>query len=289
MDRKAEIREFLASRRAKITPADAGLQIYGGNRRVTGLRREEVAMLAGVSAEYYTRLERGNLGGASDTVLDAVATALHLDDAERTHLFDLARTASASPTVRRRPSVHTLRPAVQRILDTMAAVPAYVRNDRMDILGGNRFGLALCSPIVDSTCGPPNTARFMFLDPASSDYYLDWEESARNSVAILRSAAGRNPYDKALQDLVGELSTRSQDFRERWAAHDVRFHRSGFKRIRHPLVGELDLTFEAFDLAADEGLTMIVYDAEPASRTSEALALLASWTGRSPAAVDQPT
>ena len=288
MDRKSEIREFLSSRRAKVTPQEAGLPAYGTNRRVAGLRREEVAMLAGVSAEYYTRLERGNLGGASDGVLDALAGALRLDDAERTHLFDLARAASSSPTVRRRPSARQLRPAVQRILDAMTGVPAYVRNDHMDVLGGNRFGLALCAPILDSRCGPPNTARFLFLDPTSVDYYVDWQKSADDSVAILRSAAGRNPYDRGLQDLIGELSTRSEDFRTRWAAHDVRFHRTGSKRLRHPVVGDLDLGFEAFDLAADDGLTMIVYDAEPQSRTAEALSLLASWAAAAPGGHREP-
>jgi transcriptional regulator with XRE-family HTH domain len=278
MDRKLEVREFLSSRRAKITPEEAGLSIYGSNRRVTGLRREEVAMLAGVSVEYYTRLERGNLAGASDTVLNALAGALHLDEAERAHLFNLARMASASPTVRRKPSPHQLRPAVQRILDGLTGAPAHIRNDRMDILGGNRFGLALMSPVLDSPYGPSNTARFMFLDPSSVDFYVDWEKTADDSVAILRSAAGRNPYDKALQDLIGELSTRSEDFRKRWAAHDVRFHRTGYKRLRHPVVGDLELNFESFELPADDGLTMVVYDAEPESRTAESLALLASWS-----------
>jgi transcriptional regulator with XRE-family HTH domain len=277
MDRKLEVREFLSSRRAKITPQEAGLSVYGGNRRVAGLRREEVAMLAGVSVEYYVRLERGNLAGASDTVLNALAGALHLDEAERAHLFNLARTASASPAVRRRPSPQ-LRPAVQRILDGLTGAPAHIRNDRMDILGGNRFGLALMAPVMDSPYGPPNTARFMFLDPGSVDYYVDWEKTADDSVAILRGAAGRNPYDKALQDLIGELSTRSEDFRRRWAAHDVRFHRTGGKRLRHPVVGDLTLNFESFELPADDGLTMVVYDAEPESPTAEALALLASWS-----------
>ena len=277
MDRKLEVREFLSSRRAKITPEEAGLSIYGSNRRVTGLRREEVAMLAGVSVEYYTRLERGNLAGASDTVLNALAGALHLDEAERAHLFNLARMASASPTVRRKPSPHQLRPAVQRILDGLTGAPAHIRNDRMDILGGNRFGLALMSPVLDSPYGPSNTARFMFLDPSSVDFYVDWEKTADDSVAILRSAAGRNPYDKALQDLIGELSTRSETFRTRWAAHNVRLHQTGTKSFHHPVVGDLDLSWEAMDLSADPGLTLHIYSAQPSSPSADALQLLASW------------
>jgi transcriptional regulator with XRE-family HTH domain len=282
MDHRAEIREFLSSRRAKITPEQAGLPAFGTNRRVAGLRREEAAMLAGVSVDYYTRLERGNLSGASDSVLESLARALRLDDAERAHLFDLAR--AATPSARRRPSSQRVRPGVQAVLDAMTGAPAYVRNDRMDVLAANRLGAALCSPILDSPCGPPNTARFMFLDPRSADYYVDWKKSADDSVAILRGAAGRRPYDKALTDLVGELSTRSEQFRSRWAEHDVRFHRTGFKRLHHPVVGDLELTFEALELPADDGLTMLVYGAEPASPAADALQLLASWAaGTAPA------
>jgi transcriptional regulator with XRE-family HTH domain len=277
MDHRAEIREFLSSRRAKITPEEAGLPVFGGNRRVAGLRREEAAMLSGVSVDYYTRLERGNLSGASDSVLDSLARALRLDEAERAHLFDLARAVNPTPSTRRRASAQRVRPAVQHVLDAITGAPAYVRNDRMDLLAGNRVGLALLAPIMDSPHGPPNSARFMFLDPRSADYYVDWEKSANDSVAILRGAAGRNPYDKALTDLIGELSTRSEEFRRRWAAHDVRFHRTGFKKVRHPIVGDLELTFEAMDLSADDGPTMLVYGAEPGSPTADALNLLASW------------
>jgi transcriptional regulator with XRE-family HTH domain len=278
MDHRAEIREFLSSRRARITPQEAGLLVFGGNRRVPGLRREEAAMLSGVSVDYYTRLERGNLSGASDGVLDALAGALRLDEAERAHLFDLARAINPTPSTRRRASAQRVRPAVQLVLDAITGAPAYVRNDRMDLLAGNRLGLALLAPIWDSPYGPRNSARFMFLDARSRDYYVDWEKSANDSVAILRGAAGRNPYDKALTDLIGELSTRSEEFRQRWAAHDVRFHRTGFKKVRHPVVGTLELTFEAMDLAADDGLTMLVYGAEPGSPTADALTLLASWS-----------
>jgi transcriptional regulator with XRE-family HTH domain len=253
------------------------LPLYGGNRRVTGLRREEVAMLAGVSVDYYTRLERGSLSGASESVLETLASALQLDEAERAHLYDLARAANARPGTRRRAAPQRIRPGVQRILDAMTGAPAWVRNGRLDFLAANRLGHALYSEMVTSPAGPPNTARFVFLDPRSASFYLDWERVARDIVAILRAEAGRNPYDRALSDLVGELSTRSEEFRTWWAAHNVRFHRTGDKRIHHPIVGDLDLTFEAMELTADPGLTMFAYSAQPGSPTQDALNLLASW------------
>lgn len=279
MDTRNEIREFLTSRRARITPEQAGLRTYGsGSRRVPGLRREEVALLAGVSVDYYTRLERGNAAGVSDTVLEALSRALQLDDTERAHLFDLARAAHTSTRRRRRRTQQRIRPTVQRMLDAMAGVPAFVRNGRLDILGANRLGRALYSEHFDGAAQPPNTARFVFLDPRATTFYVDWARVANDVVAVLRAEAGRDPYDRELSDLVGELSTRSELFRTLWAAHNVRRHDTGLKRFRHPVVGELDLTFEAMELVADPGLTMFVYTAEPASRSEEALNLLASWT-----------
>ena len=277
VDTQAEIREFLASRRARITPEQAGLPVFGSNRRVTGLRREETALLAGVSVDYYTRLERGHLKGASESVLEALARALHLDEAERAHLFDLARAANATPSTRRRPAPQRVRPSVQRILDAITSAPAWVRNGRMDFLAANRLGYALYSELVASPAGPPNNARFVFLDPRSADFYIDWERAASDIVAILRAEAGRNPYDRALSDLIGELATRSEEFRTRWAAHNVRFHRTGTKQVHHPIVGDLNLTFEAMELPADPGLTFLAYTAEPASPSQDALELLASW------------
>jgi transcriptional regulator with XRE-family HTH domain len=285
MDTPAEIREFLSSRRARITPEQAGLPVFGSNRRVTGLRREEAAMLAGVSVDYYTRLERGNLKGASESVLEALARALQLDEAERAHLFDLARAANATPGTRRRPATQRVRPSVQRILDAMTSAPAWVRNGRMDFLAANRLGYALYSELMNSPAGPPNNARFVFLDPHSADFYLNWERAATDIVAILRAEAGRNPYDRALSDLIGELATRSEEFRTRWADHNVRFHRTGTKQIHHSIVGDLDLTFEAMELPADPGLTFLAYTAEPASPSADALELLASWA----ATLDQAT
>jgi transcriptional regulator with XRE-family HTH domain len=272
------IREFLISRRARVTPEKAGLPVFGGHRRVQGLRREEVAMLAGVSVDYYTRLERGHLSGASESVLDALAHALQLDEAERAHLFDLARSTSGAATTRRRPAAQRVRPGVQRVLDAMSSAPAWVRNGSADILAANALGRALYAPVFDSPAGPPNTARFAFLDPRGPDFYRDWDKTADDMVAILRVEAGRNPYDRGLTDLIGELSTRSEEFRIRWAAHNVRFHRTGSKRLHHPLVGDLDLTYEALQLTADAGQTLLVYTAEPASPTHDALQLLASWT-----------
>jgi transcriptional regulator with XRE-family HTH domain len=279
VDNRTEIRDFLSSRRAKITPEQAGLPAYGGRRRVPGLRREEVALLAGVSVDYYTRLERGDLKGASDSVLDAVASALRLDEPERAHLNNLAQAANNAQRVRRRrPLQEGLRPTIQRILDAMTGAPAYVRNGRRDILATNRLGYALYSELYLDPARPVNVARFVFLNPRARTFFLDWPSAANDMVAALRAEAGKNPYDRELSVLVGELSTRSEEFATRWAAQNVRFHRSGFKQIRHPIVGDLQLSFEAMDLPADPGLSLIVYSAEPGSTSEDALNLLASWT-----------
>ncbi|RIX28408.1 helix-turn-helix transcriptional regulator [Amnibacterium setariae] len=276
MDTRVEIREFLTSRRARLTPQAAGLPAFGGNRRVQGLRREEVAMLAGVSVDYYTQLERGRLTGVSDTVIEALVRALRLDEAEREHLFDLARAANDSPVApHARRTAEAVRPTIQRMLDAITEAPAWVRNERFDLLAGNALGRALYSPVFTMP-GRVNTARFAFLDPAAKTFFRDWEHTADDTVATLHGVAGRNPYDKRLTDLIGELSTRSEAFRRRWAAHDVRFHRTGLKRLHHPVVGDLDLTFEALELPADPGLLMLVYGAEPGTPSSDGLRLLAT-------------
>jgi transcriptional regulator with XRE-family HTH domain len=277
VNNRNEVREFLSSRRARLKPEQAGLPAYGGNRRVSGLRREEVALLAGLSSDYYVQLERGNLRGASESVLNAVANALQLDDAERTHLFDLARVANASSSQARRPPPQQVRPGLQRVLDAITDAPAWIRNGRADVLATNQLGRALYAPVLDDPVRPANTARFTFLNPAGPEFYRDWEATAKDMVAVLRAEAGRNPYDRGLTSLVGELSTRSETFRTLWATHDVMFHRTGHKRLRHPIVGDLDLTYEAFDLPADPGLRLLVYTAEPATPTADALNLLASW------------
>jgi hypothetical protein len=277
VDNRKEIREFLASRRARITPSQAGLPVFGGTRRVPGLRREEAAMLAGVSVDYYTRLDRGNLQGVSDTVLESIARGLRLDEAERAHLFDLARAAGPTTARPRGRSSPTIRPSVQRILDALTGVPAFAQNGRLDVLAANRLGWALYSEMFADPVRPANLARFVFSNPRSRDFYADWERVAHDTVAILRSEAGRDPYERALSDLVGGLSTRSDEFRTRWAAHDVRIHRAGVKHVRHPVVGDLELTFEMMELAADPGLSILTYSAEPGTRSEEALSLLGSW------------
>jgi transcriptional regulator with XRE-family HTH domain len=280
VDAANELSQFLTSRRAKVTPEQAGLPSYG-QRRVPGLRREEVASLAGVSVEYYKRLERGNATGASDAVLDALADALRLDDAERAHLFDLARaTSPTTPRRRHRTAQQRVRPVVQRILDSINA-PATVSNMRGDYLAANQLGRALYAPLFESGEQPPNGARFTFLDPAAQTFFVDWEKAAKDLVATLRSMAGRNPYDRALSDLVGELSTRSDAFRAWWAAHNVRYHQTGTKRLQHPVVGHLELSYEVMELAADTQLRLAIFTAEPGSRSEEALNLLASWAATS--------
>jgi transcriptional regulator with XRE-family HTH domain len=271
-----EIAEFLTSRRARITPDRAGLPSYG-RRRVPGLRREEVASLAGMSVEYYKRLERGNASGVSELVLEGLAHALQLDEAERAHLFDLVRASSPVAPKRARPARTRIRPVVQQILDRIDA-PATVRNGRLDYVGANALGRALYAPVWESREQPVNSARFTFLDPAAADFYPEWDRVASELVAHLRSEAGRNPYDRQLSDLIGELSTRSDEFRVRWAAHNVRFHRTGDKRIHHPVVGELDLRYESMELSADDGLSIAIFTAEPGSASQQALNLLASWT-----------
>ncbi|MEU7748261.1 helix-turn-helix transcriptional regulator [Nonomuraea sp. NPDC049158] len=278
-DLRAEIREFLGTRRAKVTPEQAGLPAYGGERRrVTGLRREEVALLAGISSEYYTRMERGDATGVSESVIEGIAQALRLDEAERIHLLDLLRGAGTTRPPRRRPAQQRVRPAVQRVLDSMTGTtPAFVLNGRGDILAANPLGRALFSPVYADPVRPPNNARFVFLDPRATEFFRDWDKVAGDTVAMLRAEAGRDLYDRRLTDLIGELSTRSEDFRRRWAAHNVRIHTTGVKLLHHPVVGDLDLPFETFPLGADPSQFLLTYTAEPASSSQDALNLLAGW------------
>jgi transcriptional regulator with XRE-family HTH domain len=278
VDNRREIREFLTSRRARITPEQADLPAYGGNRRVPGLRREEVAMLAGVSADYYTRLERGSLVGASDSVLDALARALQLDDAERDHLFDLARIDNAAKAATRAPaSRRRLKPVIHQVLDAITEAAADIRNERGDIVAANKLGRALYAEIHAESVQPPNVARYTFLNPSAGDFFIDWNRAATDVVAVLRATVGRNPYDKSLSDLIGELSTRSDEFRVRWAAHDVRRHTTGTKRMRHHVVGEIELNYQSFEIPAEPGLRLSVFTAEPDTPHQEALRFLASW------------
>jgi transcriptional regulator with XRE-family HTH domain len=277
MDNRVEVRAFLTSRRAKITPERAGLPV-AGKRRVPGLRRAEVAALAGMSVEYYAKPERGALAGVSAGVLDAVARALQLDEAERAHLLRLAHEADGSNAIlrRRRPKQWTVRPSLQWTLDTITS-PAIVGNNRADLLATNHLGRALYCDVYTDPVNPPNFARFTFLDNAAHRFYPDWDLAADMCVANLRTAAGKDPGDKAMHDLVGELSTRSDDFRRRWAAHNVRTHGTGRKHVHHHIVGDLALVYESLDLRAEPDLTMTIYAAEPDSSTAHALTLLASW------------
>jgi transcriptional regulator with XRE-family HTH domain len=279
MDTRSEIREFLTSRRARLQPEDTGLPVYGSSRRVPGLRREEVAVLAGVSVPYYTKLERGDLSGVSESVLSALAGALKLDDAERAHLFDLARAAqpAGAAAPRRRQAKRHVRPDVQWMLDAFTGAAAFVRNERLDVLASNTLGRALYSEMFIAPARPVNTARFVFLDHRAPAFYRDWQSSAGGVVAVLRSAAARDPYDRELTDLIGELSTLSEEFRTRWAAHQVRFLDRAVKQFHHPTVGDIDLSFNKLELAADPGLTIFTYTPEPGSRDEEALRLLGSW------------
>jgi transcriptional regulator with XRE-family HTH domain len=277
VETKKEIQEFLTSRRAAITPEQAGVPSYGP-RRVPGLRREEVAVLAGVSVPYYTRMERGDLSGASEGVLEALAGALKLDDAERAHLFDLARAAhpTGAPKRRRSPKPR-IRPEIQWTLDAITGAAAYVGNDRLDVLATNQLGRALFSELYVAPTRPANFARFCFLDPRAETFYPDWDAAARTTAEILRAAAGRDPNDRELSDLVGELATKSDAFRTHWAVHNVRSHAAADKHFHHPIVGELSLSFNRLDIAADRGLTLFTYAAEPGSRSEETLNLLGSW------------
>jgi transcriptional regulator with XRE-family HTH domain len=277
MDSPNEIREFLVSRRARITPEQAGLPNFGGRRRVAGLRREEVALIAGISVEYYTRLERGNATGMSESVLEGISRALQLDEAEHAHLYNLAR-ASATTSKRTAPSrAHPVTPGLQQFLDAMTDVPAIIQNGRLDILATNRLGAALYSELYDQPQRPVNFARFVFLDPRAHTFYRDWDGAAIQTVAILRAAAGRTPHDRQLSNLIGELATRSDTFRTLWASQVVREHRTGDKLIHHPIVGDLDLTFEGMEPATGRGLLLTAYTAKPGTPSHDSLQMLATW------------
>ena len=275
MSNQQDVRDFLVSRRAKVTPERAGLPAYGGNRRVPGLRREEVAMLAGVSVDYYNRLERGNLAGASESVLESIARALLLDEAEREHLFDLARAAGPGLPSRRRAGAPAVRESLRAIIDGMTDGAAQLRNGRGDIVAANALTRELFAMIFEAP-GAPNHSRFLFLDPRARDFHPNWEKIAADNAAVLRTAAGRNPYDRGLSDLVGELSTRSEEFRTYWAQHNVRLHYTGTKVFNHPEVGLIELSYNSLELPADPGLAMTIYTAEPGSANAEKLRLLAT-------------
>lgn len=278
MDNREEVRRFLATRRARITPDQVGLPTYGSLRRVPGLRRDEVAHLAGVSTDYYTRIERGNLSHASDSVLSAIARALRLDDAERLHLFTLARAAGpAHPAPRRRPKQVPVRESIRAIVEGLTDLPASVVNNRMDLVMTNRMARALYDPLYDDHTHAPNHARFVFLDPRATSFWVDWEVQGTEVVGALRATAARDPYDKDLTDLIGELVTRNDHFRTWWGSHNVFNHRGGMKKINHPVVGRLDLTYEVLTLPSDPDLSILTYSAASESTSHDGLKLLASW------------
>ena len=288
---RADVRDFLVSRRARITPDQAGLPA-GGRRRVPGLRREEVAVLAGVSIEWYTRLEKGHIKGVSDEVLEAVARALQLDDDERAHLLGLARVARAPQATGRTggagPAVQ-LPPNIQWILDSMTLSGAVVITGSQDILAVNPLARALYAPVFDSGTtrdrGPANLARYHFTDPGAREFSGNWDDTADLLVASLRAAAGRHPHEAGIQDLVAELSAASPGFRTRWAAHDILIHCRGVKVYRHPVVGELSLACQSLTLPiADRDAELMCVTAEPGSAAEDQLKLLASWAAsRQPA------
>ncbi|WP_369192227.1 helix-turn-helix transcriptional regulator [Streptomyces sp. R08] len=282
---REQIREFLVTRRARLTPEQAGLPAFGGSRRVKGLRREEVATLAGISVDYYIRLERGDAAGVSESVLDGINHALQLDEAERAHLRDLLNAGVA-----RRPTLPAAQPVlrapVQRILDSMATTAAVVFTGRLDVIGANALGRALYGPMYAAPVRTVNTARFAFLDPAARTFWRDWDRIADDSAELLRAEAGRTPYNTKLIALIGELSTRSEEFRVRWARHNVRSYATGVKRIHHPVVGDVDLAYESTRLA-HPGQMLLMYTPEPDSPSEDALRMLASWAASKPDA-DRP-
>ncbi|TQS43425.1 helix-turn-helix transcriptional regulator [Cryptosporangium phraense] len=278
MDPRTEMKDFLQSRRARISPADSGLD-GRRRRRVPGLRREEVAYLADVSVDYYARIERGDVVGVSEVVLRAVARALRLDETETTHLLALARaiqpaTAPKAPVKPR----ETVRPGVQAILDSLVNAPAWVSNQRMDFLAGNALGRALYSDMLTDPDGRGNNARYVFLAEGSRTFFRDWDDDADDVVAILRHYAALRPDDGTLAQLIEELSARSEPFRERWAAHRVRLHRATRKRVHHHVVGDLDLAYERLHIPGDEGLSLFVHPVQPDPVTTERLASLAVRT-----------
>ncbi|MEV7674671.1 helix-turn-helix domain-containing protein [Streptomyces sp. NPDC000963] len=278
MDPSAELSEFLRSRRARLKPQDVGLPEFGRHRRVPGLRREELAQLAGVSVAYYTRLEQGNGRNVSMEVLDSIARALRLSDSERAHLTHLAK-----PTVKKRQRAaisrpQQVRPGISYLLETMDGVPAVVLGRRLDLLAWNRMARALLGDFAAWEPHERNMARMVFLDPNARSLYLDWECKATEVVSVLRLYAGCYPDDPHLLALVGELSVRSEEFRSLWAAHTVADKGHGTKRMRHPLVGEMTLSYETLKVSGDDpDLVLVTYHAEPGTPSAEALRLLAQW------------
>jgi transcriptional regulator with XRE-family HTH domain len=280
MDQNSELREFLRTRRARLSVDDVDVDSTRRVRRVPGLRREEVAQLAGVSVDYYTRLEQGRHLNVSDEVLDAVARALRLDDTERSYLFQIARVNPRRGRRRTPAPVQRVRPSIRRILETLDdVIPAFVFGRRMDVLAANRLARALMTDFDALAPRDRNLLRYTFLDESTRELFADWEEVARDNVAILRLDAGRHPDDPLLIELVGELSVKSEEFCRWWADHNVRERTHGVKRYHHPLVGDLTVDYESVALLGDPDQTLCIYTAEAGSPSETALQLLANWTG----------
>jgi transcriptional regulator with XRE-family HTH domain len=279
VDKNADLKDFLRTRRARLTPRDAGLGDTFPGRRVPGLRREEIAALAGVSVDYYVRLEQGRNLNPSSTVIEAIARALRLDDTERAHLFDLVQARSGRPAA---PRPQRVRPGMYQMLETLdaAASPAFVLGRRMDLLAANRMARALICDFNLLPAAQRNKIRFMFLDPRARDLYVQWAKVAAETVAVLRVEAGRHPDDPRLAALVEELSVKSEEFRRWWSDHQVLVRTSGSKLYRHPLVGELTIDFQALQLPEDPDQTLFVYTARSGSPSHQALRLLASWNAQ---------
>ncbi|MHC3468651.1 helix-turn-helix transcriptional regulator [Streptomyces sp. 7R007] len=277
MHAPSELGDFLKSRRAALRPQDVGLPPQPGHRRVPGLRREELATLAGVSITHYTRLEQGRAHSVSDSVLDALARTLRLTEDETTHLKSLAR-----PAPRPRPTpAPQVSASARQLLAAMTDVPALVLDRRGDVLAWNRLGHALLAGHLDpgapdTPATRPNLIRMLFLDERYRSLYADRKEEALLAVASLRLVAGRHPDDRRVAELVGQLSVQSAEFAALWARHPVRTCTSGVKRLRHPLVGAMDLGFENLCLPGSSGQRMIAYTAEPGTPCEAALRLLGS-------------
>lgn len=278
MDNSTDVRDFLTSRRARLSPDDVGLPDFGGRRRVAGLRREEVAMLTGVSTEYYARLERGQIAGVSEQVLDSLAAVLKLDDDERDYLANLARAAQATKRTRRpKPAPQTVRPAITAALAAITGAPAFVRNGAMDILAVNELGRAFYAPLYATATAKPNLAIFNVFSPAAQSFYPDWIAAVDATVAVLRQEAGRDPYNKRITEVIGELSTRSDVFRDRWANANVRRHDAVAKIANHPIVGDITLQLVGTQILSEPGLSLMIYAADVGSPAEEQLRLLGTW------------
>lgn len=273
MSNKTEVREFLTACRAKVSTAQAGINHYSGERRVPGLRREEVAQLAGVSTTYYTRIERGDLSGVSVSVLNSLVRALNLDEAERIHLFDLARSSEGlrSQNISKQVKIS---PNIAQLIDQMADIPAIAFNDHFDVIASNKLGRSLFPDLFPEHGRPLNQVRYLFLDPRATIFYTDWESTAKDAVSALRLIVGGKTNDAKLMKLIADVANGSEQFRAWWGGHTVRIHSSGKKHFNHPAIGEMTLSFEVLEIAAQSEIKLVTYLAEPGSSSADGLAML---------------